>query len=143
MIPSWIIALAAVAALLLSIYNTVVQRRDKQRRVTITTNQRVDEAPAYICTITNTGMIGVTISRVMLEPRGGGAVNIVLRLPSGEQQRKLDSGESQEWGIYLDEIGLEGPPKIPVTVVATDTTGEEYRSKPEETLPVKGSHLQD
>lgn len=149
-------AVVAIPALVLSIYNLWEHRKAEQRRVReseektqprvkIVTKQTFEhvakelDLAVYSCTVTNIGMVGVTISSVMLEPAEGGSVGIMLWLPGGEQPRRLDLGESQTWSIYMDEIHLQGKGEIPVTAVARDTTGTEYRSKLEDTLPLQGS----
>ncbi len=154
--PDWIGAAIAILAFILSAYNFREQRKAEQRRirerqedrqpqVKLVTQQTLEHAaknhdvPVCSCIVTNTGIVGVTISSVVLERAEGGGVGIALQLVEGEEPRRLDSGESQTWGNYMDEIRVQGPAEIPVVAVATDTTGTEHRSKPANTLALHGS----
>jgi hypothetical protein len=67
-IPDWITALAAVAALGLSLYNFVTQRRDRYPRFQITTETdkpKISET-RYICRIVNKGSVPAKIKNVRL-----------------------------------------------------------------------------
>ena len=163
MVIDWIIALGAltaVPAFLLSLYNLNEQRKSEQRRieerkedrrpqVKIRTSKAFDsvaedaQALIYKCDITNIGLVGVTISLVVLEHAGSnGGSGPALQLPDGDQPRKLDSGESQTWSIRMNRIpdkNFQVTEEIPVVVVARDTAGNEHRSEPEETLPLHGT----
>jgi hypothetical protein len=156
MMADWIVAVIATLAFILSVYTIREQRKAEQRRirerqedrqpqVKIVTQQTLDpmarnyDVPVYSCIVTNTGIVGVTISSVVLEHAEGGGVGIALQLVESEEPRRLDSGESQTWGIYMHEIKVQGPAEIPVVAVATDITGTEHRSKPENTLALRGS----
>lgn len=121
----WITAIVAILALLLSCLSLwwqwkserrleaqretdeqkrlIERREDRSPQVQITTRYAADSRTAgqvtsmYEATVTNTGLLGVTIGRVTLEPAGGGALGLLMELPKGEQQRKLEPGESQLW----------------------------------------------
>ena len=164
-VTDWITAFAAISALLLSAYSICRQRKSEQRldaqrkadeqqrlkerqedrfpQVKITTSytsgSRTAGISVYEATVTNIGLVGVTIERVIFEPVGGGALGPLMDLPKGERQRKLEPGEYQLWEISRDSFQVEGRSKVPVTVVARDTAGKEHRSDPEDTLPLWGS----
>lgn len=119
MIPDWITALVALAALLLSIYNTYRQWRDRKPRVEMSAYWiHPEDAPmatrsthnpvappgkaSYRCEITNVGMAGVKIRQVSVWPQAPPGKPLPLRLPEGEEPRKLDNGDSQTWSICVD-----------------------------------------
>ena len=98
-----------------------------------------EPAEIYRCLVTNSGYIGVEINGVELRRSAESSLGIGLRLPRGEQRRKLDQGESQEWAIYLDELkeGLQGETKV--IAVAVDTTGKEYVQKRKDAVAIRGA----
>ena len=112
-----------------------------QLKSSLVRSSLIVEEPAeiYRCLVTNTGYIGVEIDRVELRRSAESSLGILLHLPRDEQPRKLDQGESQEWGIYLDELKerLQGG-KIKVIAVAVDTTGKEYVQKRKDAVAIPG-----
>jgi len=142
-------AAAAWVALGFSIYNAYVRRKDRipQVKMAATWNLPRDAPqflkgpgfPAtsdpgeiiYLLEITNVGVAGVKITRVHIwldEPPGK---PIPLRLPQGEEPRRLEDGDSQTWlesfdldGGVLDRGGLHIPRVT--TVMAGDTVGRTF-----------------
>lgn len=142
------VALLALGVAVLSLlvsglsYLTVLWRGKK--RVQIRSSEEVDD-PAkggpfyYRCLVTNVGYIGVQIDSVRLYPASGArGVGIPLALPKDERPRKLDQGESQVWGILLDDLHerLRGEGRLDVIAVATDTAGSEHEQRRRDSLPV-------
>ena len=85
-VTDWIVAIVALCALVLSIYNTYAQRRDRTPRVEMTASWAVSgHAPGalqnlvdpttepgkadYRCEITNIGIAGVKIRKVTVVPQ--------------------------------------------------------------------------
>lgn len=143
----WIIPVVAVLALLLSGYNTYMQRKERRPRVDLSTYWvHPDDAPMalrstanptapvgkaiYRCEITNVGVAGVKIRQVSLYPQAPPGKPIPLRLPEGEQSRKLDNGDSQTWSICI-ELDPEYKPdlRVPGHVIAWDTVGDSYKAE--------------
>jgi hypothetical protein len=136
-------AAAAWVALGFSIYNAYARRKDRipQVKMAATWNLPRDAPQAmkgpslpatadpgemiYLLEITNVGVAGVKITRVHIwldEPPGK---PIPLRLPQGEQPRKLDNGDSQTWSeSFVTDHGLHIPRVT--TVMAGDTVGRTY-----------------
>jgi hypothetical protein len=142
-------AAAAWVALGFSIYNAYARRKDRipQVKMAATWNLPRDApqvlkgpgSPAtsdpgeinYLLEITNVGVAGVKITRVHIwldEPPGK---PIPLRLPQGEEPRRLEDGDSQTWsesfvldGGVLDRGGLHIPRVT--TVMAGDTVGRAF-----------------
>lgn len=148
---SWVSTAIAVLALIVAAlslvisalgYLTVLWRGKK--RVRIRSSEAVEDLAKggpfyYRCLVTNVGYIGVQIDGVALYPAAGTrGVGIPLTLPRGEQPRKLDQGESQEWGILLDDLHarLQGEGRLEVVAVATDTAGGEHEQRRKDSLSV-------
>ncbi len=146
-----ITAIVAVLALLLSVYNTVTQIRDRRPRVRIVTSWDYprDAATAfqgsaepgqalYRCEITNVGRAGVKINRVKVFHLTSPGKPITLQLAPGEQPKKLDNGDSQTW-IY--DFGWDFiKPRVTslntsVNVLAWDSVGNTYQAKDPAPLP--------
>jgi hypothetical protein len=143
--------IVAVCALVLSIYNTYAQRRDRIPRVKVTASWAVSTgAPGafqgiadssiemgkavYRCEITNIGVAGVKIMKVTVVPQPSQTSPgrpLQLDLPQGEQPRKLDNGDSQAWLMSFDMVSVfqRGLPKNPVRVFAEDTVGNVYEAQ--------------
>jgi len=77
-------------------------RKYVQLKSSLVRSSLIVEEPAeiYRCVVTNTGYIGVEIVGVELRRSAESSLGIVLQLATDEQSRKLDPGESQEWGIW-------------------------------------------
>ncbi len=150
---AWLPIVISALALLGTLGNFGLLLWRGRKHVSIRSSIELDEVdgkdgpPMYVCNVTNTGYIGVQIDRVELRPASGsGAAGIVLRLPQGEQPKKLDQGESQKWGMYIDEAIViyarrgEGAPRasgeLRVVAVAVDTTGKEYVQEQQLALPI-------
>jgi hypothetical protein len=120
-----------------------VQLKSSLVRASLTVEE---PAEIYRCLVTNTRYIGVEIDRVELRWSAENSSNlvwptprkIVLQLSRDEQPRKLDQGESQEWGIYLDELKESLLGETKVIAVAVDTTGKEYVQKPKDAMTIRG-----
>jgi hypothetical protein len=105
-----------------------------------------DRQATYYCRVTNTGYIGLQVNRVDVRIALVQRPHLVgfLHLPSGEKPKKLDQGESQEWGIALNVLldGLhasvvrEQDSEAKVIAVAWDTTGKEYVEKQKDAWPI-------
>jgi hypothetical protein len=158
-VTDWIVAIVAVCALALSIYNTYTQWRDRKPRVEIATSWiHPGEAPMairgtanlpaggkferwkaiYQCEITNVGIAGVKISQVTVYPQSPPGRPMPLSLPQGEQPRKLDNGDSQTWTLPIDDVREFPPhpnPRVPTQVVAVDTVGNAYKAKDPASFP--------
>ncbi len=146
-VTDWIVAIVALCALALSIYNTYAQRRDRIPRVKVTTNWAVSiGAPQalysladpgtepgeadYRCEITNIGKAGVKIKKVTVVPQASPGRPLPMHLPEGEQPKKLDNGDSQVWRLSfgsMKEFTLSL--KTPVRVFAEDTVGNVYEAE--------------
>ncbi len=115
-LTGWIAIVISIFALTGTLGNFVLalwQRRKHVRIRSSEVTESVEDGPGpsvYLCKVTNTGSIGVQIERVELRSSRGANVGIVLKLAKDEQPKKLDQGESQEWGMYLHDIEerLEG-----------------------------------
>jgi hypothetical protein len=146
MIIDWITAIVAVGALVLSIYNTYTQQRDRTPRVKMSVSWAVSSAAPtalqglanpttkpgeadYRCEITNIGKAGVKIRKVTILPLAPPGKPLPMQLPQGEQPRKLDNGDSQTWSLSFDMGVLKQPLKTPVRVFAEDTVGNIYEAK--------------
>jgi hypothetical protein len=73
-IPDWITAVVAFAALLLSVYNTIMQRRDRYPRLRVTTDTRgIPQTfdTAWSCRVVNEGTGPATIRAVRIFYGGG------------------------------------------------------------------------
>lgn len=109
----------AIAAFALSVYNTVMQRRDRQPRLVFDTYWvHPPEAPMalrgngnpvapsntaiYKCEITNFGSSGVKIRQVKIFPQAPPGKPLEMELSNGEQSKKLENGDSQTWSISTD-----------------------------------------
>jgi len=151
----WIVAVAAVFALGLSIRNTIAQHRDRTPRVAVRTywghpsdaamvirGTANPVAPAgtavYRCEVTNVGVAGVKMTQVTLynnEAFPGKPVS--LQLPEGAAPKRLENGDSQTWFIAVEAITepstLEqkypARPGARSQVVAMDTVGNSYQAK--------------
>ena len=151
-VTDWIVAIVAVCALGLSIYNTYTQRRDRTPHVEMTTSWAVaSDAPTalqgisnpttkpgkadYRCEITNVGIAGVKIRRVTVYTQAPPGRPLPMHLPQGEQPRKLDNGDSQTWSLSFDMSALKQPLTIPVRVFAEDTVGNIYEAKEPTAFP--------
>jgi hypothetical protein len=93
----------------------------------------------YRCTVTNTGYIGVQVDSVELRESVDSPLGIMLGLRQDEKPRKLDQGESQEWGMYLHDIEerLQGETKV--IAVAVDTTGKEYVQQRKDAVSIRSA----
>ena len=146
MIPDWITALVAVLALLLSGYNAYTQRRDRTPRVDLRavwdlprdvpqaskgpgSPATADPGEAFFrCEITNVGTAGVKIGEAYVWVDAPPGKPIPLRLPQGEQPRKLDNGDSQTWSAGPFRSDSTGGVPTWVVVLALDTAGNYYRA---------------
>lgn len=151
-IGDWITAIVAVAALLLSLYNTYTQFRDRTPHVEMVTSWNLprDYAGAfrgsaepgqaiYRCEITNVGKAGVKINEVKIFHLQSPGKPIPLHLAPGEQPKKLDNGDSQTWMYDFGRTKLI-PSRVtsqnsPVKVIAWDTVGNTYQAKDPAALP--------
>jgi hypothetical protein len=140
-IPIGISLLALVATIGNYLLTLSRGRKHVQLKSSLVRSSLIVEEPAeiYRCLVTNTGYIGVEIDRVELRRSAEGALGMVLQLPRDEQPRKLDQGESQAWGIYVDELkgSLQGETKV--IAVAVDTTGKEYVQKRKDAVAIRGA----
>ncbi len=138
--PAWIALVISSLALIGTLGNFLLTLWRGRRHIRIRSSQVEDAILIgagevvsfnYRCTVTNTGYIGLQIERVELRPAAGGNVGIELELAHGEQPRKLDQGEKQNWEKDVRELkrALQVAEKIEVIAVAVDTTGEEYVQK--------------
>ena len=151
----WIVAVAAVLALGLSIRNTIAQHRDRTPRVEIRTywvhpsdtpmairGNADPVAPAgkaiYRCEVTNVGVAGVKITQVTLfNTEAFPGKPVPLQLPEGEAPKRLDNGDSQTWFVVVKAITMPSelekkyPPRPGARsqVVATDAVGNSYQAK--------------
>lgn len=162
-VPDWVgtvapafTALAAWAALAFSIYNAYALRRDRKPRVEMrarwnlpSDSPQVMRGPGFPatadpgrtifeCEITNVGMVGVKISEVYMWIHAPPGKPIPLRLPQGEQPKKLDNGDSQLWlSTPFDHEYLTGNGVYWTHVLALDSAGNSYyvasRSRAKET----------
>ena len=151
----WFLQWAPVIALVLSVLalagtgvNTWIVVRRGRKRVRIRSSIRLEEveegisaAPLYACKITNVGYIGLQIDRVELGSTAGAAMGVVLTLPEGEEPKKLDQGETQEWGAFIGGVDGGASPtrearKIRVVAVAVDSTGKKYVQRRKDSLPI-------
>ncbi len=148
-VTDWIVAFVAVCALVLSIYNTYAQRRDRIPRVKVSASWAVStRAPGALqsiadptvkrgkadcrCEITNIGVAGVKIRKVTVFPQASPTCpgrSLQLYLPQGEQPKKLDNGDSQAWSLSFDISVLAEPRTTPVRVFAEDTVGNVYEAQ--------------
>ncbi len=96
MIPDWITAVVALVALLLSVYNTIMQRRDRYPRLLVTIDKRgIPETfdTAWSCRVVNEGAGSTTIRAVRIfygggsKERSGGGPSIPFPTPG---EPKLD-----------------------------------------------------
>jgi hypothetical protein len=151
----WIVAVAAVLALGLSIRNTIAQHRDKTPRVEIRTywvhpsdvpmairGNANPVAPAgkaiYRCEVTNVGVAGVKITQVTLyNTEAFPGKPVPLQLPGDEAPKRLENGDSQTWFLEVEaitspsELDKKYPPRPGARsqVFATDTVGNRYQAK--------------
>ena len=151
----WFLQWAPVIALVLSALalvgtgvNTWIVLRRGRKRVRIRSSIRLEEveegvsaAPLYACKITNTGYIGLQIDRVKLRSTAGAAMGVMPALPEGEEPKKPDQGETQEWGAFMGGADAGASPtretrKIRAVAVAVDSTGKEYVQRRKDSLPV-------
>jgi len=138
----WIPIGISLLALVGTLGNYLLTLSRGRKHVQLKSSLVVEEpAEIYRCLVTNTGYIGIEIDRVELRRSAESSLGIVLQLPRGEQPRKLDQGESQAWGIYLDELKerLQGETKV--VAVAVDTTGKEYVQKQKDAVAIRGAQL--
>jgi hypothetical protein len=151
----WIVAVAAVLALGLSIRNTIVQHRDRTPRVEIRTywvhpsdapmvirGTANPVAPAgtaiYRCDATNVGAAGVKITQVPLfNAEAFPGKPVPLQLPEDEAPKRLENGDSQTWFVAVKAITKPStleqkhPPRPGARshVVAMDAVGNSYQAK--------------
>jgi hypothetical protein len=146
-----ITVIVAVLALLLSLYNTYAQRRDRKPRVEMVTSWNFPrDAPmawrgtaepgqaTYRCEITNVGITGVKIKDVTIYRLTTPGKPLPMYLPTGEQTKKLDNGDSQTWMYYFGSKLVEdriSSLNKPVKVIAMDTVGNTYQAKNPDALP--------
>jgi hypothetical protein len=147
-VGDWLTALAAIAALGLSGYNTYTQWRDRTPRVEMVATWNFPKdaptawagtanpgEPVYQCEMTNVGVAGVKIIEAKIFFLRYPAKPLRLHPPEGEQPRKLDNGDSQTWlhTFTSDSIpgpaNLDNPDRVKVQVVAWDTVGNAYKAK--------------
>ena len=147
---TWLPIIISALALLGTLGNLTLLLWRGRAHLSIRSAQDIHEHPGldrpltYICRITNVGYVGVQIDRVKLRRVSDDMDLAVLGLRKDELPRKLDQGESQVWGMYVDEIGEHLPRSIgvlrgdvEVVAVAIDTTGKEYLQKREDSLSIR------
>lgn len=154
-VTDWIVAIVAVGALALSMYNTYTQRRDRTPRVEMAARwnlprdvPQASKGPGFPatanpgeaifeCEITNVGIAGAKIREVYVYIDAPPGKPIPLYLPQGEQPRRLESGDSQMWSAGPFEYDRIGPFEYDrigrgenwIRVLALDTVGNIYEAK--------------
>lgn len=147
MIPDWITALVALAALVLSCYNVYTQRRDRTPRVEMVVRwnlprdvPQASKGPGFpatanpgeaffLCEITNVGMIGVKIREAYVWVDAPPGKPIPLQLPQGEQPKKLDTGDSQTWSAGPFVYDMSGGVATWTHVLALDSAGNYHETR--------------
>lgn len=143
----WAPIALSLLALLVSGWNTWIVLRRGKKRVRIRSSIRMEavgsssSSPLYVCTVTNVGYIGLQVDRVELRSTAGAAMGVMLSLADGEEPRKLDQGEAQEWGAFVSDAnkGSTPPgelPQVSVVAVAVDTAGEEHVQRCKDSLAI-------
>jgi len=152
----WFLQWAPVIALPLSVLallgtgvNTWIVLHRGKKRVRIRSSIRLEGTeggaaePLYACTITNDGFIGLQIDRVELRSHPDASAGVPLALPRGEDPRKLEQGEAQEWGVFMSDVWGSSSGDARLVAVAVDTTGRTFvqRRKDRLNLPSRSGGL--